>query len=114
MPVNYFVHKETVVKNLISFMRLKGYSRLSLSKLSGIERPAVDQILNGQNANELVFNSQIMQINQTFDLPDDYFLTTQIESISSVPLGITERNAEAQELLDGLDNILDIYSIYVK
>lgn len=38
MTVKYSDHQETIAKNMVLFMREKGYSRLSLSKLSGIAR----------------------------------------------------------------------------
>ncbi|WP_156922377.1 hypothetical protein [Cohnella thermotolerans] len=45
MAANDFKEQETVAKNLIAFMRQNGYSRLSLSKLSGIPRTVIDQLL---------------------------------------------------------------------
>jgi hypothetical protein len=34
MSLNFFDHRETITKNLVTFLRQKGYSKLSLSKLS--------------------------------------------------------------------------------
>ncbi|WP_426454481.1 hypothetical protein ACP26L_17655 [Paenibacillus sp. S-38] len=113
MPVNYFGNQRTIAYNLIVFMRLKGCSRLSLSKLSGIDRSVIDQILGGENTNESLYNSQITQISKTFELPNDYFLKTQTDLMPQPPLA-RKRNSIAQEYLDGLDNILDIFSMYAK
>ncbi|MBP1153930.1 MULTISPECIES: helix-turn-helix domain-containing protein [unclassified Paenibacillus] len=110
MAFTYYEHQEAIAKKLIALMRQRGCSRLSLSILSGILRPAIDQLLNGGNSNVIRYNSQILQINQAFDLPADYFLKNECSSALHV---LTLRTPEAQDLLDGLDNILDIYSMYL-
>jgi hypothetical protein len=112
MTINYFDYQETIAENLIKFMRLRGYSRLSLSKLTAIPRNVVDQLLKAENINPSSYNLIIMQINQTFDLPADYFLTTQATSLSPTPLA--HRSPTAQKYFDGLENVLDIYSMYLK
>lgn len=118
MSTNYFIHQETVAKNLILFMREKGYSRLSFSKLADVPRSAVDQLLlrGGESINEAVYNVYILRINQTFNLAEDYLLkeTSKPDYLSSAPPTQTERSAKAQELLDILDNVLDVYSMYIK
>lgn len=122
MSINYFDQQQTIAKHLIEFIRYKGFSKMSLSKLTGISRPTIDQILKANSPNQTTYNSQISKINETFNLPEDYFLTTKIQI--NVPATSVyaysdnrdnqERSAVAQDLLDGLDNVLDIYSLYLK
>lgn len=117
MLTNFFEHQETVANNLFALMRQNGYSRLSLSKLTGVPRPAIDQILlSGENnINELVYNSYIMQINQTFDFEEDYLLTTkEVAKSSSISSVNSERSPKAEEALFGLECIMDIYSMYIR
>jgi transcriptional regulator with XRE-family HTH domain len=115
MNVNYLDYQETIAKNIILFMRERGYSRLSLSKLSGIARLEIDRILNAQNTEKYVYCTQIVRIKQKFNLTDDYILSaTQINSLLSPPIVDEGRSELAQEMLDGLDHILDIYSMYLK
>ncbi|MEK5357876.1 hypothetical protein [Paenibacillus sp. FSL L8-0709] len=115
MTVNYLGNQLTIAQNMILFMRERGYSKLSLSKLSGIPRPQIDQILSAQNTDEYVYDAQIMQIKQKFDLTDDYILTaTEINQLPSPPIVDEGKSELAQEMLDGLDHILDIYSMYLK
>lgn len=121
MTINYFEHQKTISKNLTAFIRVKGYSKLSLSKLTGISRPTIDQILKSESPNPTTYNAQILKINQTFDLPEDYFITAQTTPSISLPLAYAysdhgngvEKSEKTKELLEGLDNILDIYSMYV-
>lgn len=117
MSFIYYENIQTVSYNLILFMRSKGYSRLSLSKLTGISRPEIDQILSGKDINAELFDAHIMRIKQTFGLPNDYFLIkqkdTETESKSTIPIN-HERSETASECLKGLGIILDIFSMYVK
>lgn len=115
MTANYFDNQETIAKNLVLFMRLKGYSRLSLSKLTEIDRTSIEQILNAQNIDEFAYGLQIVKINQVFEFADDYLLTsTQTNSLQPTHIAYSERSELAQKMLDGLDDILDIYSMYIK
>ncbi|OMD04122.1 hypothetical protein MKX34_28930 [Paenibacillus sp. FSL R5-0636] len=119
MSLNFYDYREMIAKNLVTFLRLKGYSKLSLSKLSDISRPIIDQIIKGESFDSQLYNKQIEKINKTFDLPDNYFITSHS---SMTPTTYTysdqyvhsERTPEVKELLDGLYNILDIYSLYLK
>ncbi|MBO2945648.1 hypothetical protein JJQ72_16845 [Paenibacillus sp. F411] len=118
MEINYYGHQETIAQNLILLMRQKGCSRLSLSKLTGVPRPAIDQLLlsGGEIIKESSYNTYILWINQTFNLAEDYFLKEKSmpKFLPQPPLIKYERSELAQELLDGLDQILDIYSMYIK
>ncbi|WP_411348485.1 XRE family transcriptional regulator [Paenibacillus sp. WLX2291] len=119
---DFFSHQQHIAQNLTAFIRLKGYSKLSFSKLTGISRPTVDQILKSESPNPTLYNQQIAKITQTFQLPDDYLLRNQPELLptSHSPYAFSdhakgsERTPEAKELLEGLDHILDLYSMYIK
>ncbi|MGO4271808.1 hypothetical protein AB4Z22_18540 [Paenibacillus sp. TAF58] len=115
MEINLFNHQDTIAKNLLTFVRLRGYSRLSLSKITGISRNEIDQLLSSVSPNPNLYHSQIIQITKTFDLPIDYFLITDShnESPSERNLFEYQRSPKATELLQGLDNVLDIYSMYL-
>ncbi|MBS5913107.1 MAG: hypothetical protein KID09_21205 [Paenibacillus macerans] len=110
MSVDYFVHQEIITKNLILFMREKGCSRLSFSKLIGVTRIAVDQLLNGWNGDASEYNALVEKIRLRFDLPNDFFLKEVAFPQPSTP----KLSPEVQKLRDGLENILDIYSMHIK
>lgn len=117
--INYFEHQDTISKNLITFIRQRGYSKKSLSKLTGISRPTIDELLSSMNPIPITYNTQVSIITKFFKLPHDYFLRIPTESLNlaSQTYGSSERHKrspKAQELLDGLENILDIYSMYLK
>lgn len=121
MSINYFEHRETIAKNLVSFLRLRGFSKLSLSKQTGISRPTIDQIIKGESTSPKQYNSQIAKINHAFELSEDYFITSRLPLPSAPPAYTysdhsegTAKDPVVRELLDGLDNILDIYSLYLR
>ncbi|MGG1940390.1 hypothetical protein ABFY57_11940 [Paenibacillus polymyxa] len=117
MTTNFFEHRDAVAQNMIALMRKNGYSRQTFSKLTAVPRPAVDQLLlsGGENINESVFNSYILQINQAFDLHENYFLTTkEIAKSSSTSSVNNEQSERVKELYFGLDCIMDIYSMYIR
>jgi hypothetical protein len=114
MAVDFFEYREIITSNLLMFIRHKGYSKLSFSKVTGVPRFAVDQILKGEEIGGFEYNAHIQKVIQVFDLPDDYFLAKHTSLLPQVPIVYSERSNEAQILLDGLDNILDIYSMYLK
>ncbi|MGG4219441.1 helix-turn-helix transcriptional regulator [Paenibacillus jamilae] len=114
MRTGFYEYKEIITQNLIVFIRLRGYSKLSLSKQTGLSRLTIDHILNGEITNPSVYNSNIEKIIQTFDLPNDYFLINQNDQISFAPKTYSQQSLTVQELFDGLDNVMDIFSMYLK
>ncbi|MBT2282222.1 hypothetical protein J7E78_01475 [Paenibacillus polymyxa] len=115
--VNYYNHQQTVKESIIAFMRQKGYSRLTLSKLTNIPRSAIDQLLlqGEENIDMSTYNAYILQINQRFNFAEENLLkVTPNPNLFPSPPAQTERSALAQEALDGLEQILDVFSMYYK
>ncbi|OME64246.1 hypothetical protein BSK65_29375 [Paenibacillus odorifer] len=87
--------------------------------MSDISRTTIDQIIKGEALKSEQYNKRIEKINKTLDLPDNYFITALT---STTPTTYTcsndcvgsERDPQVEDLLYGLDNILDIYSLYLK
>lgn len=115
--VNYYNHQQTVASALIQYMRQKGYSRLTFSRLTGIPRTAIDSLIlrGGENIDKSAYNAHILQINQRFNFTEEDLLeVTPKPNLSPPPPAQTERSALAQEALDGLEQILDVFSMYNK
>ncbi|WP_405157928.1 hypothetical protein [Paenibacillus sp. FSL H8-0283] len=115
--VNYYNHQQTVKESIIGFMRQKGYSRSTFAKLTNIPRTAIDQLLlQGRgNIDTLTYNAYILQINRRFNFAEyDLLKITPKPNLFPSPPAQTERSALAQEALDGLEQILDVFSMYYK
>ncbi|WP_144029101.1 hypothetical protein [Paenibacillus rigui] len=115
--MNFFEHQNTIAKNLLLFIRERGYSKLSLSKLTGIPRPMIDKLLMSCVTDPVLYNKLVVRINESFDIPNNYLLTqsqiintSQVSSHNSIE---SYRCPKTRDLFDGLDNLLDIYSLYV-
>ena len=46
-------------ENLLIFLRLNGYTKSSLAKMTGISRPTINQILEGKSPNPKIYEEQI-------------------------------------------------------
>jgi transcriptional regulator with XRE-family HTH domain len=97
--------------NIKRLLRSKGYSRRSFSIVTGIDRAHVDHLLSDDESllDASTHSAYLDLLREKFDLPGDYF-TQELPIEMEKP---TQRSARAQELLDGLDNILDIYALYL-
>lgn len=118
-----FINKEKIAEHLTLFIRLNGYSKLSLSKKVGLSRPTLDKILSGNSTNETIFNKQIAEIELAFELPRGYFLTIpQVTSTMwpSPSLKFSDHLQDEREnenihtqLLDELEDVMDIAALYL-
>ena len=120
--MNLFSNKEIIAQNLALFLRLKGYSKSSFAKKVGISRPTLDQLLEGSSPNEKTFLNQLDKIAAAFQLTKESFLIApQIEKTYATPplqfsdhlANTGERTAQNQKLLEDLEDLLDIASLYL-
>jgi hypothetical protein len=84
--------------------------------LTGIPRVSIDQILSAEIPNKSNYNSQIRKILKTFDLPINYFSTIVLSTESTLDNCLNEdlRINQSKVLYDGLENCLEIFSMYLK
>jgi len=119
--LDLYNHRKDIGKNLSLYIRLKGYSKSSFSRLVDISRPTLNQILSGESPRK-TFKEQITQITQTLNLPLDYFLTKPafeldrwrtpaVQYSDNAPEG--ERNLMARELLEDLDQLMSMAALYL-
>ncbi len=117
-------YQKRIGENLLNFLRLKGYTKTSLSRLTEISRPTLNQIIEGRSPNPKIYEDQIKKITESLDLPNDYFLqnfqgniekwqlpTTQYSDRSSLS---PERSEYAQMLIDDLDELLTVAALYIR
>jgi len=118
-----FKHRETIGKNLETFIRLKGYSKSSFSKLTDISRPTLNQILSGDSPSPKTFEQQIGRITNSLDLPLDYFLSEPVITPERWRVPMTHHSDRApngdrdditaKQLLNDLDDLMSIASLYL-
>lgn len=120
--MSLFLNKETIAENLGMFIRLKGYSKSSFAKKVNISRPTLDQLLEGQSPNETAFLKQLEKIAQAFQLSKASFLSppqfeqtyaTRSLQFSDHLAHTKERTPHNQKLLEDLEDLLDIATLYL-
>ena len=121
--MDLFTFKKRIGENLTAYLRLKGYTKTSLYKLTGISRPTLDQIFEGSSPNPTNFNQQLAKITTSLDLPIDYFINAPTEKVENWQLpniqfsdrvSTGERSPLAQELLGDLDELLTVAAFYIR
>ncbi len=115
--------QQIIGENLLTFLRLNGYTKTSLSKLTGISRPTINQILEGQSPNPNIYEEQLKKITGALKLPLDYFINPPSNKPEIWQLPSTQysdrspaakRSDIAQDLLDNLDELLTVAAFYIK
>ncbi|CAN7534553.1 helix-turn-helix domain-containing protein [Rossellomorea sp. LjRoot5] len=117
-------HLQSMVgENLLTYLRLKGYTKTALSKMTGISRPTINQILEGKSPNPKIYEEQLGKITEALQLPNDYFETFsgfheekwQLPSTQySDRSAISDKSPLTEELLNDLDELLTVAAFYVK
>ncbi|MCM3390449.1 helix-turn-helix transcriptional regulator [Ureibacillus chungkukjangi] len=119
-----FNNQQTIGKNLLAFLRLKGYTKSSFAKMVEISRPTLNQIFEGNSPNPNTYKEQIKKITDALNVPIEFFLETALDTAEKWQTPTTqysdhafsspERSKEAQSLLNDLDELLTVAAIYIK
>lgn len=113
----YQIRKE-IGQNMIAYIRLKGYTLTSISRLSGISASTLHFIIEGKMTKHDDYHENIIKITESLNLPLTFFLKPptmnkerwQITTMSSS----TKRSELTQTLLNDLDELLSIAAFYIK
>jgi len=117
-----YQYRKIIGENLSRYIRIKGYSKSSFAKLSGVSRPTLNQILLGESPNARVFQEQISRIAENLKLSAGYFLNEP--AIQNNDWGAPsvqfsdqtsgdDRDPKATELLQSLEDLMDIAALYL-
>lgn len=117
-----FERRGEIGRKILNIIKYEGYTKSSFSKMTGISRPTLNQMLEGKTPSETTFISQInkildsigMTIEELLDYKDKIvFDTTTVAYSNNSPKDYI-RKESAMNTLDALDNVLDLYEIYYK
>jgi transcriptional regulator with XRE-family HTH domain len=119
--MDLFKEQKKIGEHLTKYIRLNGYSKSSFSNLTGISRPTLNLILSGDVTSPTTFENHMEKITKSLELPKDYFLNLPQFLLESWQLPSVqysdraergERQKDVQVILDDLDDLLDIASLY--
>jgi predicted XRE-type DNA-binding protein len=106
--------------NLLSFIKDNGYTKSSISKLTGISRPTIDKLIKGEVDNNTTLKSHIDKIVLTFNITIEQLIKYEhIESRNNEIMVASNNAPEEHEVSDKgkrmftfLEDIVDLCEIY--
>lgn len=108
---NLFYNRKAIGKKLLEIMKLKGYTKISFSKLTDISRQTLNNLFKGEINDKTIFKTCINKIIETenITLADiiNYNENKEIQSINDYKF-----NPKDKEMLDILHRILHLYELY--
>ncbi|MCM3359369.1 XRE family transcriptional regulator [Psychrobacillus sp. MER TA 171] len=115
----YQIRKE-IGQNMLSYIRCKGYTLTSISRISGISASTLHFMIEGKMSKHDHYHENMIKITESLNLPLTFFLEPptmnrerwQITTTSSS--SSTKRSELAQTLMDDLDELLSIAVFYIK
>lgn len=113
----YQIRKE-IGQNMIAYIRLRGYTLTSISRLSGISASTLHFIIEGKMSKHDQYHENMIKITESLNLPLTYFLEplniTRERWQITTTFSSTKRSELAQTLLNDLDELLSIAAFYIK
>lgn len=106
--------------NLLDFIKDNGYTKSSISKLTGISRPTIDKLIKGEIDNNTTLKSHIDKIVTTFNIDLEQLINYKhLELENSDRMVASDNSPEEHEVSDKakkmfgfLNDIVDLYEVY--
>ena len=106
--------------NLLDFIKDNGYTKLSISKLTGISRPTIDKLIKGEIDNNTTLKSHIDKIVTTFNIDLEQLINYKHLELENSDRMVASNNSpeeyevsdKAKKMFDFLNDIVDLYEVY--
>lgn len=106
--------------NLLQFIKDNGYTKSSVSKLTGLSRPTIDKLIKGEIDNNTNLKKHVDKIITTFNIKLEELIDYKhVESENNRKIVASNNAPEEYELSDKakrmfgfLDDIIDLYEVY--
>ncbi|MFS8540733.1 MAG: helix-turn-helix transcriptional regulator [Tissierellales bacterium] len=116
-----FDNRELVGKNILNIIRDNGYTKSSFSKLTGISRPTLNKLIEGEITSFATFKTHIQKILESQEISEEYLLRyipknklkdDLIIAMSENAPDHYSKGFNVQEILGILEDIIHMYEIY--
>lgn len=116
-------NEKLVGKNISKLIKREGYTKLSFAKKTGISRPTLNKILDGDIPSSTTLESHINKIIEILNIDIEALLQNDYEEAQQNTVSVVCNDKESQDYhrsgfvndkLDLLDGILDLCEIYIK
>jgi predicted XRE-type DNA-binding protein len=106
--------------NLLDFIKDNGYTKLSISKLTGISRPTIDKLIKGEIDNNTTLKSHIDKIVTTFNIDLEQLINYKHLELENSDRMVASNNSpeeyevsdKAKKMFNFLNDIVDLYEVY--
>lgn len=106
--------------NLLDFIKDNGYTKSSVSKLTGISRPTIDKLIKGEIDNNTTLKSHIDKIVMTFNINLEELTNYKHLELENSDRMVASNNApeeyevsdKAKKMFAILNDIVDLYEVY--
>ncbi|AWI07197.1 helix-turn-helix domain-containing protein [Clostridium drakei] len=106
--------------NLLNFIKDNGYTKSSVSKLTGISRPTIDKLIKGEIDNNTTLKSHIDKIVTTFNIDLEQLINYNHLELENIDRMVASDNSpeeyevsdKAKKMFDFLNDIVDLYEVY--
>ncbi len=116
---NLFDNRKFIGPKLLEIMKSAGHTKVSFSKLTGISRPTLNNLFNGETDSKTTFTTQITKIidsvNITLEEIMNYNENKATESVvvfSDNAPNERDFDPDAKEMFNVLDGILHLCELY--
>lgn len=103
---------------LKDYIRSNGFSKVSFCKKTGISRPTLDKLLNGEIDSKSTFDKHLNKIFISLNIDSDTLMgfSTRVQNVDAVysqnAPGDYQMNEKAKKEYDLLQDILNLCSVY--
>jgi transcriptional regulator with XRE-family HTH domain len=118
-----YINKSIIGVNILELIKKEGYTKASFSKRTGISRPTLNKILDGDIPSSTTLETHIAKILDVLNIDMNNLLNYKPINKLDESLDVAyydnapqdnKRSESAIESLNLLDNILDLCEIYYK
>lgn len=106
--------------NLLDFIKDNGYTKSSISKLTGISRPTIDKLIKGEIDNNTTLKTHIDKIVTTFNIDVEQLINYKHLDVENTDRMVASDNSpeeyevsdKTKKMFDLLNDIVDLYEVY--
>lgn len=106
--------------NLLDFIKDNGYTKSSVSKLTGISRPTIDKLIKGEIDSNTTLKSHIDKIVTTFNIDLEQLINYKHLELKNNDRMVASDNSpeeyevsdKAKKMFNFLNDIVDLYEVY--
>jgi len=115
-----YLNRFKIGENIIKIINDNGYTKSSFSKLTGISRPTIDKLINGEIDNNTTLKTHVDKILTTLNIKLEELITLRSEETINSEAMIASNNApedheisnSAKRIFSIINEVVDLCEVY--